>query len=120
MRIERITFPNLLNEIEFLIGTSKEDNDIVLTMGNAGDIWFHARKDSSCHVVAILSSLSFSLDKKEKRKILKKGAELVKQNTTKLRSEKSVEMIYADIQYVKKTKYIGCVHISSPEKIIRI
>jgi hypothetical protein len=94
-----------------MIGTCKEDNDKVLDAGNPGDIWFHARKYSSCHVLAILSNISVSLDKKEKRKILKKGAEFVKRNTAKLRSEKSVEMIYCDIQHVKKTEYVGCVYI---------
>jgi predicted ribosome quality control (RQC) complex YloA/Tae2 family protein len=121
MKVERIFFPTIQTEIEFRIGTSKEENDMVLTMGNPGDIWFHARKDSSCHVIAILSNADISLiSKKEKRKILKKGAEFVKRNTAKLRSEKEVEMIYCDIQHVRKTEYVGCVLISNHEKTIRI
>ena len=116
MKIERIFFPTIQIEIEFRIGTSKEENDMVLTMGNPGDIWFHARNDSSCHVIAILSNISISLDKKEKRKVIKKGAEFVKRNTTKLRFEKSVEMIYTDIQYVKKTEYVGCVLVEEKNK----
>jgi len=113
MKIERIFFPIIQIEIEFLIGTSKEENDKVLDLGNPGDIWFHARNPySSCHVIAILSKVDISLiSRKEKRKILKKGAEFVKRNTTKLCSEKSVEMIYCDIQHVKKTEYVGCVYI---------
>lgn len=111
MKIERIFFPILQTEIEFRIGTSKEENDKVLDLGNPGDLWFHARNPtSSCHVLAILSQVDVSLiPKKEKRKILKKGAELVKRNTAKLRSERCVEMIYCDIQHVKKTEYLGCV-----------
>ena len=108
MKTERI------NEIVFLVGTSKEENNKVIDLGNPGDIWFHARNTSSCHVLAILSNSAFSLlDKKEKRKqlrmILKKGAELVKRNTAKLRSEKNVEITYTDIKHVEKTEYIGCV-----------
>ena len=123
MKVERIFFPIIKTEIEFRIGTSKEDNDKVLDLGNPGDIWFHARNpSSSCHVLAILSNVDISLiSKKEKRKILKKGAELVKRNTAKLCSEKSVEMIYCDIQHVKKTEYLGCVHIEPKySKEIRI
>ena len=123
MKIERIFFPIIQTEIEFRIGTSKEDNDKVLDLGNPGDIWFHARNpSSSCHVLAILSHLSVSLiPKKEKRKILKKGAELVKRNTAKLRSEREVEMIYCDIQHVRKTEYVGCVYIEPKySKEIRI
>ena len=122
MKIERIFFPTIQIEIEFRIGTSKEENDMVLTMGNPGDIWFHARNDSSCHVIEILSKVDISLfAKKEKRKILKKGAEFVKRNTAKLLTEKSVEMIYCDIQHVKKTEYIGCVYMEPKySKEIRI
>ena len=47
MKIERIFFPTIQTEIEFLIGTSKEDNDRVLDQGNPGDIWFHARNPFS-------------------------------------------------------------------------
>ena len=113
MKVERILFPAIQTEIEYRIGTSKEDNYMVIDTGNPGDIWFHARNpSSSCHVLAILSNVDISLiSKKEKRKILKKGAEFVKRNTAKLCSEKSVEMIYCDIQHVRKTEYIGCVHI---------
>lgn len=110
MKTERI------NEIVFLVGTSKEENDKVIDAGNPGDLWFHARNTSSCHVLAILSNLLLPLDKKEKRKILKKGAELVKRNTAKLRSEKNVEMIYADIQHVRKTEYKGCVLVEEKYK----
>ena len=117
MKIERIFFPILQTEIEFRIGTSKEENDKVLDLGNPGDLWFHARNPtSSCHVLAILSHLLLPLDKKEKRKILKQGAELVKRNTAKLRSEKNVEMIYADIQHVRKTEYKGCVLVEEKYK----
>ena len=105
MKTERI------NEIVFLVGTSKEENDKVIDLGNPGDLWFHARNTSSCHVLAILSNLLLPLDKKEKRKILKQGAELVKRNTAKLRSEKNVEITYTDIQHVKKTEYLGCVSL---------
>lgn len=118
MKIERIFFPNLQQEIEFLIGTSKEENDKVLDLGNPGDIWFHARNpSSSCHVIAILSNMNISLiSRKEKWKILKKGAEFVKRNTAKLRSERCVEMIYCDIQHVKKTEYVGCVLVEEKNK----
>ena len=118
MKIERIFFPNLQQDIEFLIGTSKEENDKVLDLGNPGDIWFHARNpSSSCHVIAILSNVDISLiSRKEKWKILKKGAEFVKRNTAKLRSERCVEMIYCDIQHVKKTEYVGCVLVEEKNK----
>ena len=118
MKIERIFFPTIQIEIEFRIGTSKEENDKVLDLGNPGDIWFHARNPtSSCHVLAILSNVDISLiAKKEKHKILKKGAELVKRNTAKLRSERCVEMIYCDIQHVRKTEYIGCVLVEEKNK----
>jgi hypothetical protein len=99
-----------------MIGTCKEDNDKVLDLGNPGDLWFHARNQSSCHVLAILSNIDISLlTKKEKHKkirtIVKKGAEFVKRNTAALRSEKNVEITYTDIQHVKKTQYLGCVSL---------
>ena len=75
MKIERIFFPDIQTVIEFQIGTSKEENDKLIDLGNPGDLWFHARNPSSCHVLAILSNIDISLiAKKEKRKILKKGA----------------------------------------------
>lgn len=118
MKIERIFFPIIQTEIEFRIGTSKEENDKVLDLGNPGDLWFHARNPtSSCHVLAILSHVDISLiPKKEKRKIIKTGAEFVKRNTAKLRSERYVEMIYCDIQHVKKTEYLGCVLVEEKNK----
>ena len=111
MRTVRTFFPKIQQEITFIIGTSKEENDKVIDLGNPGDIWFHARNHPSCHVIAILSDLTEPIDKKEKRNIMKIGAGLVKRNTIALRSVKEIEIIYTDIQHVKKTKYLGCVHI---------
>jgi len=118
MKIERIFFPIIKTEIEYRIGTSKEDNDKVIDTGNPGDLWFHARNPySSCHVLAILSNMDISLlARKEKRKVIQKGAELVKRNTAKLRSERCVEMIYCDIQYVRKTEYLGCVLVEEKNR----
>ena len=121
MKSEIITFLEEEQEITFLIGTSKEDNDQVINKGNPGDIWFHARGISSCHVLAILSNLDIKLDKKEIKQIIRKGAELVRQHTAKLRSVNKIEIIYTDISYVEKTKHKGCVNIDpNHQKTIRI
>ena len=121
--MERIRFSFLPTEIEiiFWIGTCKEENFDVIDKGNpTTDIWFHAKNVSSCHVIVLLSDLG-KISRKEKQKIVKKGAELVKKNTAKLRDQREVEINYTNLENIRKTSYKGCIEIiENREKVIYV
>ena len=50
--------------------------------------------------------------------MIKKGADLCKQYTNKIRDKKKVEFIYTKVKNVVKTEKIGEVKISNEKKII--
>ena len=115
MKTEVVTFMNTSLEITYLIGENENDNFEILNKASGDDIWFHANNISSCHIIA--TNLP-ELTKKEKQKVIKRGAFLCKQNTSKLKSLQNVEIIYTKVKNVTKTDISGTVNITNEKKII--
>jgi len=114
MKTESIFIQALKREIVFYIGKNQNENFQVIDKGNEDDLWFHAKNESSCHVVCELPD---DINKKDLRYIIKEGALLCKNSTNKLKSLKNVEIIYTQIKNITKTNVAGCV-ITSKTKII--
>ena len=114
MKTENIYIPQLKDTVTFYIGKNAKDNFDVIDKGSCDDIWFHANNESSSHVVAIIPD---DIVKKELKSIVQIGAQLCKQNTSKLTSLKSVEIIYTQIKHVTKTSVLGCVQTSNTKTI---
>lgn len=106
MKTENIFIQALKREVTFNIGKNKNENFEVIDNGSADDLWFHAKDESSCHVVCELPD---DINKKELNYIIKVGALLCKNNTNKLKSISNVEIIYTQIKNVTKTNIPGCV-----------
>jgi predicted ribosome quality control (RQC) complex YloA/Tae2 family protein len=106
MKTEIVFINALKREVTFYIGKNQNENFEVIDKGNEDDLWFHAADVSSCHVVCQLPP---DIDKKMLRYIITTGAVLCKNNTTKLKSMKNVNIIYTKISNVVKTDVPGCV-----------
>jgi predicted ribosome quality control (RQC) complex YloA/Tae2 family protein len=114
MKTETIFIQSIKREITFHIGKTQAENFVVIDKGNEHDIWFHAKNDSSCHVVC---NLPDDIDKKEMRYIITAGALLCKNNTNKLKSLKNIEIIYTQIKNITKTKIPGCVETQNVKTV---
>lgn len=117
MKTEVIYIHGLNKEVTFYIGQNKNDNFDVIDKGDPEDLWFHANDVSSCHVVAIIPKDS---SKKDIKYIVKMGALLCKKNTSKLKDQCQIEIIYTQIENIEKTKIPGCVNINNNKKYIKI
>ena len=115
MKEETIYFDNIVFDVVYYIGTNAKDNFEVIDKGEPDGYWFHAKDVSSCHVVCNIPDL---VDKKGLRTIIKRGAQLCKQNTNKIMALKDVEIIYTQVKNVTKTETDGCV-ITKKEKVLR-
>ena len=69
MKTVNIYFPEFKKEISYLIGQNARDNFAVIDEGNEDDIWFHAKDDSSCHVICILPN-DLTLNCNEKKLLI--------------------------------------------------
>ena len=118
MKIEKICFDDWDVAITYYIGQNAKDNFAVIDQGMEDDLWFHAKNVSSCHVVAILPPSEFVLEEKEKRRIIRQGAELCKLHTAKLASLHNVPIMYTEIRNVTKTKTHGLVMTKDSKVII--
>ena len=107
-KIEEIYIPKLKQNISFLIGKNAKGNDEAISDAGPEDIWFHLEGQSSCHVIARVPD---ELGRKERGYILRKGAELCKQNSRE-KSKKNVEIVYAKIKNIVKTEIPGKVIVS--------
>ena len=103
------------NPMTFFVGKNAQDNFDLIDQSNPEDIWFHVNDTSSAHVVYVSSHNN--LDKKEKRHIIKKGAELAKQHSS-AKSKKDVTIVYTQIKNVSKMETTGLVHILYPKYIV--
>lgn len=115
MKAETIFIQGLKREILFYIGKNKNENFEVIDMGSDDDIWFHAKDESSCHVVCEIPD---DINKKELRYIIKTGALLCKINTNKLKSLSNIEIIYTQIKNITKTEVPGCVLTKNTKTIV--
>jgi len=104
--------------VQFIIGQDRNENHDILDLADDTSMWFHADNYPSCHVIAILPA-GLNIDKKNKNKIIKKGALLCKTNTNSLKKTKNLNIIYTTCDCIKKTHVIGEV-ISKYTKIITI
>jgi predicted ribosome quality control (RQC) complex YloA/Tae2 family protein len=97
----------------FWIGQNAQDNFEIIDKADPEYFWFHVHDSSSAHIIV---SIPETVDKKEQRYVIKKGAELAKQHSSK-KSEKNVSIVYTKIKNVSKTDTIGTVHIINPKYI---
>ena len=107
-KVETIYLPKLKQNIVFVIGKNAKGNDEAISDADPEDIWFHLVGQSSCHVIAKVPE---DLGRKERGYILRKGAELCKQNSRE-KSGKNVEIVYAKIKNVEKTDIPGRVIVN--------
>ena len=114
MKTETIFINKIKESITFYIGKNAKDNFDVIDMGANDDIWFHAKDESSCHVIAILPD---NIDKPGIKSIIKIGAQLCKQNTKKISSLTNVEIIYTQVKNVTKTNVLGAVTVLHTKSI---
>jgi predicted ribosome quality control (RQC) complex YloA/Tae2 family protein len=114
MKTEIVFINALKREVTFYIGKNQNENFEVIDKGNEDDLWFHAADVSSCHVVCQLPP---DIDKKMLRYIITTGAVLCKNNTTKLKTMKNVNIIYTKISNVVKTDVPGCV-VTKDTKVV--
>jgi predicted ribosome quality control (RQC) complex YloA/Tae2 family protein len=115
MKTETIFIQGLEREILFHIGKNQNENFKVIDMGVEDDLWFHAKDESSCHVVCEIPD---DIDKKELQYIIKTGALLCKTNTNKLKSLSNVAITYTQIKNITKTKTPGCVLTQNTKTIV--
>ena len=115
MKTETIFIQALKREILFHIGKNQNENFKVIDMGSEDDLWFHAKDESSCHVVCEIPD---DIDKKELQYIIKAGALLCKSNTDKLKSLSNVIITYTQIKNITKTKTLGCVLTQNTKTIV--
>lgn len=101
--------------IEFNIGENAEDNDSIIRLAEADDLWFHIGGGKpSCHVTASTDSKN---NKKELKYIIKQGAVLCK-SMSKYKSDKNVEIVYTFIKNVSCSEIPGRVTLSTYKTII--
>lgn len=115
MKTENIFIQALKREISFYIGKNQSENFKVIDMGSEDDLWFHAKDESSCHVVCEIPD---DIDKKELKYIIKTGALLCKNNTNKLKSITNVPIIYTQIKNIEKTNIAGCVITKNTKTVV--
>jgi predicted ribosome quality control (RQC) complex YloA/Tae2 family protein len=114
MKTENIFIESIKREITFYIGKNKNENFEVIDNASLDDLWFHAKDESSCHVVCTMSD---DINKKELKYIIKVGALLCKNNTNKLKNISNVDIIYTEIKNVTKTSIPGCVTTQNTKTI---
>jgi len=113
----KIYLNNIKKEIDFYIGKTAQDNFHVIDKASETDLWFHIEGQSSCHVVAIIPD---GCSAKHMKSIIKNGALLCKENTSKLSKSRNVPVIYCFINNIQKTEIPGCVNIHNTMAIKRI
>ena len=115
MKTEKIFIQPLKREIVFHIGKNKNENFEVIDMGSSNDLWFHAKDESSCHVISIIPD---DINKDDLRYIIKVGALLCKNNTNKLKNLSNIEIIYTEIKNILKTETPGRVLTQNTKKVV--
>ena len=111
MKTQDICIPNIKQTFTYWIGENAQDNFDIIDNADPEYFWFHVNDSSSAHIIV---SIPETLDKKEQRYIIKKGAELAKQHSSR-KSDKNVSIVYTKIKNVFKTDTVGMVHIINPK-----
>ena len=110
MKTETIFFQNIQKSFTFWISENEDEPFKMLDLAKPQDMWFHAEKYSSCHVIVSLDTdAEIDLSKKEKNTILKRGAFLCKTHTNKLRCipAKTLSFLYCKIENIRRTEKAG-------------
>jgi predicted ribosome quality control (RQC) complex YloA/Tae2 family protein len=106
MKIETIFFENIQKEIEYIIGNNKTENFEIIDNSQPDDVWIHANNVPSCHVIVKIGK--DKIDRKEFKKLIKRGALLCRQYTNKIKNDNNVsEFVFTRVKNVKKTDVIG-------------
>jgi predicted ribosome quality control (RQC) complex YloA/Tae2 family protein len=95
------------------IGQTAEENWKLIDNANQNDLWFHIKNNPSCHVIINTNGLN-----KVDRRVIVKGACVCKENSSKFKSLKKIEIIYTQIKNIKKTNKVGSVITSNTKSII--
>jgi len=117
MKTEVVFIQGLNREMTFYIGKNQTENFDVIDKGKPDDMWFHAKNESSCHVVCDIPT-GIVQNKKMLLYIIKTGALLCKQNTNKLKSQSKVEITYTLCKNIVKTEIPGCVMTAYTKTIV--
>jgi predicted ribosome quality control (RQC) complex YloA/Tae2 family protein len=108
---------SLKSDIQFNIGENAEDNDSIIRLAEADDLWFHIGGGKpSCHVTAS-NVITDSKDKKGLKYIIKQGAVLCK-SMSKYKSDKNVEIVYTFVKNVCCSEIPGRVTLSNYKTIV--
>uniref|UniRef100_A0A6C0HWR9 Uncharacterized protein n=1 Tax=viral metagenome TaxID=1070528 RepID=A0A6C0HWR9_9ZZZZ len=116
-----IYIASLKCDIQFNIGENAEDNDSIIRLAEADDLWFHIGGGKpSCHVTAsnvITDSKNSKDSKKGLKYIITQGAVLCK-SMSKYKSDKNVEIVYTFVKNVCCSEIPGRVTLSNYKTII--
>ena len=113
--MKTITLDIQSTPVTFYIGRSQQENHAVLDDKKPTDLWFHLADTSSCHVVAVLPD---DCDRKLRGAILRRGAALCKQHTTKVASQRNVPITYTTVANVAKDTVPGRVLLHDSHTIV--
>lgn len=100
MKIEQ--YSNNDGEWIIIIGKNKEENWKIIDDASPSDIWFHMQDIPSCHVILKTTDPI----KKISKDVLKRCALLCKMNS-KAKNENKTNVMYSEIENVKKTRNVG-------------
>lgn len=112
MKIEQ--YSNKDGEWTIIIGKNKEENWKIIDDASPSDIWFHMQDIPSCHVILKTTEPMKNIGKD----VLKRCGLLCKMNS-KAKSERKTNVIYSEIENVRKTTNVGEV-IAHPFKTLVI
>lgn len=110
-----IAIPVLNISVDFLIGKNASDNVEAIQSAEPHHLWFHVEGQSSCHVVACIPD---DIDRKHIRYLVKQGAILCKQNTSRVSKQKNVTITYAKISDVQTTDVVGSVLVANSKTVV--
>lgn len=107
-------FENEIGKWIIFIGKNRQDNWRIIDDASPTDIWFHVLDSPSCHVILKTEYKLTNIS----NDVLKKCALLCKINS-KAKTEKKTQIMYTQIENIKKTHIVGEV-IAHNFKIITI
>ena len=102
--------------ILFRMGKSSYGNDQLIDESEEDDLWFHADKLSSAHLVACIGHLI--LTEEQYQEVVEHGAKLLKINSKKLMDIDNLKIVYTCIKNITQTKVSGLVHIKKENRMI--
>ena len=112
-------FQNILFPIYYQVGQNENDNIDLILQSDNDDIWFHASEYSSCHV--ILKMPQTYISKKQLFTIIKRGAQICKQSTNRIKTKSNIEITYCKVsQLTIDDSRTGTVHIQGNHRSLSV